>query len=89
MRHVALVWLTLLAAACGGSPTQPTPAAASVSGVPAAIGDGWTLSSLRDERIDPARIVVRPMNLVVIVIARDDRNDTGRQILDEVLAATA
>jgi len=32
--------------------------------------------------------IVRPMNLVVVVIARDDRTDMGRQILDEILAAT-
>jgi CubicO group peptidase (beta-lactamase class C family) len=33
--------------------------------------------------------VVRPMNLVVVVIARDDRNDTGRQMLDDILAASS
>src|SRR5262245_52095872 len=31
--------------------------------------------------------VVRPMNLVVVVTASDDRNDSGTQILDEVVAA--
>jgi CubicO group peptidase (beta-lactamase class C family) len=31
--------------------------------------------------------VVRPMNLVVVVTASDDRNDSGTQILDEVVAS--
>src|SRR5262249_1549741 len=42
--------------ACG--PTQPTssPMTGVLSGTPAAIGDGWPLSTARDERIDRARL---------------------------------
>jgi len=54
VRVVVAGWLALVSAACG--PTQPTPVAAIISGAPASIGDGWTISSPRDEGIDAARL---------------------------------
>ena len=147
VRLVVVAALAMIVAACGG-PAQPSPPAAIVSGVPAAIGDGWSLSTLGDEGFDAARVealaariqggryglvdglviarngrlcfdayfngsptsvhelqsvtkcvaeawgaraqhifVVRPMKRLVVVIARDERTDGGRQILDEILAS--
>src|SRR5262245_51273057 len=53
LRVLALAALTSV---CG--PTQPTSTsmAGILSATPTAIGDGWALSTLRDERIDTARL---------------------------------
>jgi len=56
IRLVVVAALAMIVAACGG-PAPPSPPAAIVSGIPAAIGDGWLLSTLGDEGFDARPLI--------------------------------
>jgi ABC-type glycerol-3-phosphate transport system substrate-binding protein len=53
LRAAALAGLALLAA-CGGT-TRPSSTPLSVSGIPASLDDGWTVSSAGAEGLDAGR----------------------------------
>ena len=98
VRLVVVAALAMIVAACGG-PAQPTRdstrAWLAAPSYGAQYGLLWWLRSAAGAS-DVAEawgaraqhiFVVRPMKLVVVVTARDERTDSGRQILDEILAS--